>query len=81
MWKVEFDIGTLNKTPYFYKKYKPMLEQFSTDMQFIIVIIAIAILFFLVLFNNKRNRQKRYDRKNRNFRRNFYEKKKNKDED
>ncbi|MFO7745706.1 MAG: hypothetical protein R6V36_10025 [Psychroflexus sp.] len=58
-----------------------MLEQFSPDMQFIIVIAIIAVLFLLVFFNNKRNKQKRYDRKNRDFRRNFYEKKQNKKED
>lgn len=58
-----------------------MLEQFSPDTQFIFVIIIIAILFLLVFLNNKRNKQKRYDRKNRDFRRNFYEKKQNKKED
>ncbi len=58
-----------------------MLEQFSPDIQFIIVIAIIAVLFLLVFFNNKRNKQKRYGRKNRDFRRNFYEKKQNKKED
>lgn len=57
-----------------------MLEQFSPDIQFILVIVGIAVLFLLVLFNNKRNKRKRYDRKHRNFRQNFYEKKQNQKE-
>ncbi|MFN2261441.1 MAG: hypothetical protein ABR595_05200 [Psychroflexus sp.] len=54
-----------------------MLEKLSPEMQFILVIVGLAILFLLVLLNNKRNKKKRFDRDKRNFRRNFYDKKQN----
>jgi len=40
-----------------------MLEQFSPDLQFIIVIVILAVLFLSVFLNNKRNKRKHYDRK------------------
>ncbi|WP_188458388.1 hypothetical protein [Psychroflexus planctonicus] len=54
-----------------------MLEEISAEIQLIFVIIVIAILFVLVLWNNKRNRKKRFDREQRNFRKNIHEKRKN----
>lgn len=52
-----------------------MLEELSPEMQFVLVIVGLAILFLLVLWNNKRNKSKRFNRDKRNFRKNFYEKK------
>jgi FtsZ-interacting cell division protein ZipA len=52
-----------------------MLEHISAENQLILVVIAIAILFVLVLWNNKRNQKKRYEREQRNFRKTFYNKK------
>ncbi len=43
--------------------------------------IIVIILFPLLLFNNKRNKNKLYNRKGRNFRDNYYEKKKGKEND
>lgn len=40
-------------------------------------IIVIAILFVLVLLNNKRNMKKLKDRRSGNFRENYYKKKRN----
>lgn len=56
-----------------------MLENISEKTQLILVIIVLAVLFFAVVKNNNRNKEKRYDRKSRNFRKNFYEKRKEKD--
>lgn len=61
------------------EKRTTMLENLSEQTQLILIVALLAILFFAVLKNNKRNREKRYDRKSRNFRENFYEKKKEKD--
>lgn len=61
------------------EKITTMLENLSEQTQLILIVALLAILFFAVLKNNKRNREKRYDRKSRNFRENFYEKKKEKD--
>ncbi len=44
------------------------------------LIIAIAAVFILVLYNNKRNIHKLRDRQSRNFKDNYYKKKKAKDE-
>jgi len=56
-----------------------MLENISEETQLILVVALLAILFFAVIKNNNRNKEKRYDRKSRNFRRNFYEKRKEKE--
>lgn len=50
------------------------LKHLSEETQLILLIIAIAILFILVLFNNKRNTKIRYDRDKRNFNKNYYKK-------
>jgi hypothetical protein len=50
------------------------LKHLSEETQLIILIIAIALLFILVLFNNKRNTKLRYDREKRNFNKNYYKK-------
>ena len=43
--------------------------------------IIVIILFPLLLYNNKRNRNKLYNRKGRNFRENYFEKKKEKEKE
>ncbi len=45
------------------------------------VFIIVSIVFPLLLLNNKRNKNKLYNRKGRNFRDNYYEKKKEKEND
>jgi hypothetical protein len=46
------------------------------DYTTIIYIVAIAILFLIVIRNNRNNKRKLYDRKSRNFRENFQAKRK-----
>ena len=46
------------------------------DYQIILYVVAIAVLFLFVQRNNKSNKSKFYDRKGRNFRENFKEKRK-----
>ncbi len=52
-----------------------MLDALSEEIQLIILIIIIAVLFFLVSWNNKRNKNKLYHRDQRNFRKNYLKKK------
>ena len=51
-----------------------LLNSLSEETQLLLVIIAIALLFVLVLLNNKRNKKLRYDRDKRNFNKNYYSK-------
>ncbi len=51
-----------------------MFESFSGETQLVLVFLGIAILFVLVLMNNRHNRNKRLGRKG--FRKSYYEKKK-----
>ena len=51
-----------------------ILNSLSEETQLILLIVAIAVLFVLVLFNNKRNKKLRYDRDKRNFNKNYYKK-------
>lgn len=51
------------------------LAELSNDIQVILLIVGIALLFGIVLWNNKRNQHKRYNRDKRNFRKNYHEKK------
>ncbi len=44
------------------------------------LIIGIAAVFILVLLNNRRNMNRTRDRRNRNFKDNYYQKKKDKKE-
>ena len=53
-----------------------LLNSLSEETQLLLVIIAIALLFVLVLLNNKRNKKLRYDRDKRNFNKNYYSKRK-----
>lgn len=42
---------------------------------FLFTAIGLAVAFMLVIWNNKRNKEKLYNRKNRNFRANFNQRK------
>lgn len=53
-----------------------MLNTLSEENQLIIAIIGIAILFAIVLWNSKRNSSKLYHRDQRNFKKNYFKKKK-----
>ncbi len=59
----------------FYLNPMDFLNNLSEETQLIFLIIAIALLFVLVLFNNKRNKKLRYDRDKRFFNKNYYKKK------
>lgn len=48
----------------------------SEQNQLILLVIAIAILFAIVSWNTKRNKNKLYHRDTRNFRKNYQKKKK-----
>ncbi|MEB3344530.1 hypothetical protein U6A24_03605 [Aquimarina gracilis] len=56
-----------------------MFDSLSEETQVILIIIGIAILFLAVSFNTKRNKRRLYDRDKRNFRKNYMNKKKNKE--
>ncbi|WP_378177029.1 hypothetical protein [Aquimarina sp. SS2-1] len=53
-----------------------MFDSLSEETQLILVVIAIALLFFAVRWNSGRNKKKLYDRDKRDFRKNYYNKKK-----
>lgn len=50
-------------------------KNLSEETQLVLLIIAIATLFILVILNNKRNKKLRYDRDKRHFNKNYYKKK------
>ncbi|MAQ75473.1 MAG: hypothetical protein CL613_03970 [Aquimarina sp.] len=58
-----------------------MFDSLSEETQLIIMVVGLAALFALVMWNTKRNKEKFYGRRKRDFRRNFKEKRKNRDED
>ncbi|TYP70855.1 hypothetical protein [Aquimarina intermedia] len=53
-----------------------MFSSLSEETQLVLAIIAIALLFGLVVWNSKKNKSKLYHRDQRNFRKNYYKKKK-----
>ncbi|WP_158447887.1 hypothetical protein [Aquimarina longa] len=53
-----------------------MLEALSEENQLILMILGIAILFIAVSWNTKRNKNKLYNRKDRSYKKNYFEKKK-----
>lgn len=55
-------------------------DSLSNTSQIFIVFIGLAILFIIVFANNKRNKNKLYHRKRRNFKENYEAKRKNKEE-
>ena len=58
-----------------------MFDQYTPLTQLIALIVAILVLFLLVIQNNNRNRKRQLNRGKRDFRTNYYQKKKdNKDQ-
>ncbi|WP_161634404.1 hypothetical protein [Aquimarina pacifica] len=55
-----------------------MFDSLSEEMQLILMIIGIAVLFVAVSWNTKRNKNKLYHRGKRNFKNNYLAKKKKK---
>ncbi|MEW7292647.1 hypothetical protein [Aquimarina sp. 2304DJ70-9] len=55
-----------------------MFDSLSEETQLILMIIGIAILFLAVSWNTKRNKDKLYGRKKRNFKNNYLKKKERK---
>ena len=55
-------------------------DSLSNTSQIFVVFIGLAILFLLVFANNKRNKNKLYRRKRRNFKDNYAAKRKEKEE-
>lgn len=55
-----------------------MFDSLSEENQIILAIIGIAILFAIVMWNSKRNKKKLYNRDGRDFRKNYFKKKKRK---
>ncbi len=60
-------------------KVKTMFDSLSEEIQLILMVIGIAILFVAVSWNTKRNKRRFYDRNKRNFRKNYMDKKKEKE--
>jgi len=50
-------------------------DALSPTTQIFVIFIGIAILFLAVFSNNRKNKDKLYGRKRRNFRRNYYKRK------
>ena len=55
-----------------------MFNSLSHETQSILMIIGIALLFLIVMANNRKNRTKNSDRRRRNFREGYEERKKDK---
>lgn len=58
-----------------------MLDFFPENLQTILIVVVLAILFLAVVANNKRNQTKMRDRKKRSFRADYLERKKNRNND
>lgn len=52
-----------------------MFDTISEETQLILTVIVIAVLFVLVTWNTKRNKNKLYNRNERNYRKNYFKKK------
>ncbi len=55
-----------------------MFDALSEETQLIVMVIGIAVLFVAVMWNTNRNRNKLYGRNKRDFRKNYFTKKKKK---
>lgn len=53
-----------------------MFESLSGETQLILMVIGIAVLFILVFYNTRRNKNKLYNRRKRNFKDNVIHKRK-----
>ncbi|MGO4911470.1 MULTISPECIES: hypothetical protein [unclassified Leeuwenhoekiella] len=58
-----------------------MLDFIPENLQTIIIVVVLAILFLGVVKNNKRNQRKMRDRKKRNFRAEYFDRKKEREKD
>lgn len=58
----------------FLQKKAIMFNALSEETQLTLVIIGIALLFIIVIWNSKRNKKKLYSRDQRNFRKNYQKK-------
>ena len=58
-----------------------MLDFFPENLQTILIVVVLAVLFLAVVANNKRNQTKMRDRKKRSFRADYLERKKNRNND
>lgn len=54
-------------------------DSLSETVQVGLVFMALAILFVIVFLNNRRNKEKRYNRRGRNFKDNYYQRKREKE--
>lgn len=54
-----------------------MFDSLPVVTQFVLIVIGIALLFLYVFSNSKKNKEKLYKRKRRDFRKNYYERKDN----
>lgn len=54
------------------------LSNLSETTQAILAVVIIGVLYFVMQANNKRNKDKRYNRKGRNFRENYRRRKEGK---
>ncbi len=55
-----------------------MFDSLSEETQLILMIVGMAVLFILVSWNTKRNKNKLYDRRKRSFKKNYFDKKEKK---
>jgi len=53
-----------------------MFDALSEETQLVLVVIGIALLFVIVRWNSGRNKKKLYNRDTRDFRKNYFKKKK-----
>jgi hypothetical protein len=56
-------------------------DSLSNTAQIGLVFLILAILFILVFFNNRKNKEKRYNRRGRNFKENYYNRKRENNEE
>ncbi len=54
-------------------------DSLSETVQIGLVFVILAVLFVIVFLNNRRNKEKRYNRRGRNFKDNYYQRKREKE--
>ncbi|RXG20488.1 hypothetical protein DSM00_3038 [Leeuwenhoekiella aequorea] len=57
-----------------------MLDFIPENLQTILIVVVLALLFLAVMKNNKRNQSKMRDRKRRSFRADYFERKNQRDQ-
>ncbi|WP_370174669.1 hypothetical protein [Leeuwenhoekiella palythoae] len=58
-----------------------MLDFIPDNLQSILIIVVLAVLFLAVMANNKRNQSKLRDRRKRNFKTDYFNLKKEREDD